>query len=172
MSKNWIYHHSANDRYRYSLGVEGKKPLICIGVNPSAAKPGQLFPTLSSVARMAERHDFDGWLMLNLYPQRAVNPNDLHQRFQQKEHEENLKVIEHLLQAEENHIWVAWGTLIEKRDYLPKALADIYELSKKYPTSWHCIGKKTKFGHPHHPLYLRKDSPIETFDIEGYLRKF
>ena len=30
-------------------------------------------------------------------------------------------------------------------------------------------GKRSKKGHPHHPLYLRKDSTPEPFDVENYL---
>ena len=28
---------------------------------------------------------------------------------------------------------------------------------------------RSKKGHPHHPLYLRKDSTPEPFDVENYL---
>jgi hypothetical protein len=34
---------------------------------------------------------------------------------------------------------------------------------------WFSAGKKSKKGHPHHPLYLRKDSLLEEFDVDGYL---
>ena len=38
-------------------------------------------------------------------------------------------------------------------------------------TSWYCAGAITKKGHPHHPLYLRKDEKIKPFDVKGYLEK-
>jgi len=63
----WIYHHD-EPLTRYSLGVEGNNPLLGIGVNPSTAKPGNLDPTVASVARFAEAKGYDGWLMFNLYP--------------------------------------------------------------------------------------------------------
>ena len=34
---------------------------------------------------------------------------------------------------------------------------------------WVTFGKRSKKGHPHHPLYLRKDSTPEPFDVENYL---
>lgn len=34
---------------------------------------------------------------------------------------------------------------------------------------WYSAGKRSKKGHPHHPLYLRKDSPLDPFDVDGYL---
>jgi hypothetical protein len=35
--------------------------------------------------------------------------------------------------------------------------------------AWYCAGKRSKKGHPHHPLYLRKDEKIQPFDVESYL---
>ena len=34
---------------------------------------------------------------------------------------------------------------------------------------WVTFGPRSKKGHPHHPLYLRKDSTPEPFDVENYL---
>ncbi len=34
---------------------------------------------------------------------------------------------------------------------------------------WFSAGKRSKKGHPHHPLYLRKDSPLDPFDVESYV---
>ena len=34
---------------------------------------------------------------------------------------------------------------------------------------WFSAGKKSKKGHPHHPLYLRKDSLLDSFDVAGYV---
>ncbi len=33
------------------------------------------------------------------------------------------------------------------------------------------IYAKNNDGHPHHPLYLRKDAEMKEFDIERYLKK-
>ena len=38
--------------------------------------------------------------------------------------------------------------------------------------TWHCAGAITKKGHPHHPLYLRKDEKLKPFDISAYLDRF
>ena len=40
---------------------------------------------------------------------------------------------------------------------------------REYGAAWYCAGAITKKGHPHHPLYLRKDERLKPFDIEGYL---
>lgn len=42
----WIYAPAFYSEYRYILGTRGKKPLICIGINPSTAKPDDLDNTL------------------------------------------------------------------------------------------------------------------------------
>ena len=66
-------------------------------------------------------------------------------------------------------VWAAWGTIIEKRDYLADCVRDMIALGNKYHARWFSAGKRSKKGHPHHPLYLRKDSPLEKFDVPGYL---
>ena len=38
----WLYVPNVYSEYRYILGTRGKKPLICIGINPSTAKPDDL----------------------------------------------------------------------------------------------------------------------------------
>ena len=86
--ESWIYDHD-EPLTRYSLGQEGSHPLVCIGVNPSTAVPGNLDPTVAGVARFAKAKGYDGWLMFNLYPQRATNPNTMHKRFQSKIHQKN-----------------------------------------------------------------------------------
>jgi hypothetical protein len=53
MKNNWIYTHEEKIKVRYTLGQEGKNPLICIGINPSTAKPNDLDPTLTRVKNIA-----------------------------------------------------------------------------------------------------------------------
>ena len=42
-------------------------------------------------------------------------------------------------------------------------------VGEEYGASWCCAGAITKKGHPHHPLYLRKDEKIRPFDVAAYL---
>jgi hypothetical protein len=35
----WIYSNNINNTARFSLGIEGNKTLVCIGINPSTASP-------------------------------------------------------------------------------------------------------------------------------------
>ena len=165
--QEWIYATSLNNRARYVLGTQGERPLLCVGVNPSTGQPGELNGTLKSVRRMAQLHGFDSWLMVNLYPQRTVDPNKLDRRCNREYHQQNLACIRELLETHRPTIWAAWGTLIEKRPYLLSCLRDLYQVSEAYP--WVTIGPTSKRGHPHHPLYLRSDAPLEPFPMADYL---
>ena len=42
-------------------------------------------------------------------------------------------------------------------------------LGQEYGAKWYCAGASTKKGHPHHPLYLKKDEKLKPFDISAYL---
>lgn len=166
--KDWIYHHD-EPLTRYSLGQQGENPLVCFGVNPSTAKPNDLDPTVASVARFARDHGYDGWLMFNLYPQRATNPDKMHKHFQKKIHQKNVDVIEDLTKGLSADIWCAWGTLIEKRPYLSRCLKDIFEVLSDNNCTYFKRGRISKAGHPHHPLYLKKTAPPEPFKMRHYL---
>ena len=66
-------------------------------------------------------------------------------------------------------VWAAWGTIIEKRDYLPACVRDMISIGTQRNARWFSAGKRSKKGHPHHPLYLRKDSLLDPFDVGTYV---
>lgn len=167
----WLYAPNFYSEYRYILGTRGKNPLICIGINPSTAEPDNLDNTLKSVERIAKGNGFDSFIMFNVYAQRATNPDDMESQLNQRLHEENMKAFRYILSISESPtVWVAWGTIIEKRKYLPECVADMVEIGNEYGARWVCAGTISKKGHPHHPLYLRKDEKIRPFDVVSYLR--
>jgi len=170
--ENWLYVPPFYGEYRYILGTRGKNPLICIGINPSTAEPGNLDNTLKSVERIAKFNGYDSFIMFNVYPQRATNPDDMDKTPNMTLWQENLKAFEYImsLYGEGNRpaVWAAWGAIIEKRDYLIPVVMDMIEIGNKYEANWYSVGKISKKGHPHHPLYLKKDSIPEEFDIKAY----
>ncbi len=172
--EKWLYVPPFYSEYRYILGTRGKNPLICIGINPSTAAPDDLDNTLKSVERIAHACGHDSFVMFNVYAQRATNPDHMEYDFNAKLHEENLKAFEYILKNTEGtpSIWAAWGTIIEKRVYLPSLIKDFCDISKKYSSKWYKCGALSKKGHPHHPLYLKADTPKEFFDIDSYLEAF
>ena len=168
--EKWLYAPNFYSEYRYILGTRGKNPLICIGINPSTAEPGNLDNTLKSVERIALGNGFDSFIMFNVYAQRATSPDDMEKICNPLLHKENMEAFRYVLSISENPaIWAAWGAIIEKRKYLPECVRDMLEAGKAYGASWYCAGAITKKGHPHHPLYLRKDEKLKPFDVSTYL---
>lgn len=166
----WLYAPNFYSEYRYILGTRGEKPLICIGVNPSTARPDALDNTLKSVERIALGNGFDSFLMFNVYAQRATNPDTMERVCNPLLHKENLEAFRYVLSlSPAPAVWAAWGAVIEKRGYLADCVADFLAVGKEYNAQWYCAGAITKKGHPHHPLYLRKDEKLKPFDIEEYL---
>ena len=166
----WIYAPNFYSEYRYILGTRGKNPLICIGINPSTAQPGDLDNTLKSVERIALGNGYDSFIMFNVYAQRATDPDAMEKTCNLMLHRENLEAFRYVLSISENPaVWAAWGTIIEKRSYLPNCVRDMVQAGREYGANWYCAGKVSKKGHPHHPLYLRKDEKLKAFDISAYL---
>ena len=69
----------------------------------------------------------------------------------------------------EPSVWAAWGAIIEKRAYLPGCVRDLVREGEEKGARWYCAGAVTKKGHPHHPLYLKKDEKLRPFDVNAYL---
>lgn len=165
----FIYENTVDNKARFLLGEKWEKILICIWVNPSTATPEKLDNTLKTVKRFSKDCWYDWWLMLNLYPQRATNPDDMDTTINKEYHDMNLQHIKNITQKYNCDVWAAWGTLIEKRKYLKRCLEEIYAVSNFNDTNWYTIWKKSKKWHPHHPLYLNKSLRLEVFDIQNYI---
>lgn len=166
--EQWLYVPPFYAEYRYVLGTRGDNPLICIGLNPSTARPGALDNTLKSVERVARHNGHDSFLMMNLYAQRATIPKDMDREVCDFLHQENLKAFQHLLTRTKT-VWAAWGAVMETRQYLAACMRDFVQAGQEAGARWYTAGQRSKKGHPHHPLYLRKDSPLDPFDVEGYV---
>lgn len=167
-SGRWLYLPCRYCDYRYILGTRGVNPLICIGINPSTAAPGDLDNTLKSVERIALFNGFDSFIMFNVYPQRATDPDHMDDKLNERLHRENMKAFEYILSlygaGHKPAVWAAWGTIIEKRPYLRDCVTDMVKRGGKYGARWYTAGARSKAkGHPHHPLYLKKDSAVEPF---------
>ena len=170
----WLYVPDFYTEYRYVLGTRGKNPVICMGINPSTAEPDRLDPTLQSVARVSCFNGFDSFLMFNVYAQRATRPDDMDRVPSARLHAENRKAFRALLALAAANgspptVWAAWGAIIEKRPWLLDCVRDFRDDAGAFSARWVCAGALSKRGHPHHPLYLRKDEPFRPFDIGGYL---
>ncbi|MCK5018343.1 MAG: DUF1643 domain-containing protein [Candidatus Peribacteraceae bacterium] len=171
---NWIYTKSHDNSARFVLGEKGSNPLICFGINPSTAEPGNLDPTLIQVRNRAKAMGYDGWVMLNVYPQRSTNPKKLHKNRVLVLHSMNLvQIMQYFNKLNITRVTVlaAWGTMIEVRPWLKDCLLSISLGIKELDIDvhWVSIGNLSKQGHPHHPLYLKKDAMVESFDLSNYV---
>ena len=165
MEKEWVYHTDTWNEYRYTLGERADRMIACIGVNPSTAEPHNLDNTMRSVKRIAAFNGYDGWLMGNIYPQRATNPNDLHHKIDRHAHLTNMKILyQTLCIMNIDTVWLAYGNLIEKRDYLPTCKLELLRELNDLEIKWKVTGSLTKKGHPRHPLYLPKESRLKDLD--------
>lgn len=167
---NWIYDTNEDNSARFTLGEYNKfnsKTLICFGINPSSATPENLDPTLRKVKAISLNHNYTNWVMINVYPQRATNPNDLHLNRNEQLHNDNLCEINKLLTDFSNaNILFAYGDLINKRPYLKTCLNDIVNLinSIKFTGQKFCI-KRTIKGNPVHPLYQKTNCTFISYSF-------
>ena len=166
----WLYVPNRYSEYRYILGTRGERPLICIGINPSTAAPDALDPTLQSVERIAHANGYDSFLMFNVYAQRAPRPDDMERSCNALLHAENRKAFRYLLSlSKEPAVWAAWGNIIMKRDYLMDCMRDFVADGEAVGAKWYTAGPLLKSGHPHHPLYLKRDTKLLDFDAAAYV---
>ena len=121
------------------------------------------------MARVASEHGHDSFVMLNVYPQRSTDPRGLHTTVEPDLRDANERHIAALVRGRRLTIWAAWGTNIVTRSYLSPCLRGLLALPELAQCVWVSRGPTSKAGHPHHPLYVSSDSPLESFDMQGYL---
>ena len=173
--EKWLYVPDFYSEYRYILGTKGSHPLIAVGINPSTAAPDDLDNTLKSVERIALGNGYDSFIMFNVYAERATDPDAMEKECNPLLHRENMRAFEYVLTEAERagntpDVWAAWGTLIKKRPYLADCVRDMVGLGLTHRARWFTCGARSKTGgHPHHPLYLKKDAKLDPFDVEEYL---
>lgn len=165
----WLYRNNTDNTARFALGEYynvSDKTLICVGINPSTATPDCLDPTLLKVKAIASKHNYVNWVMINLYPQRATNPDDLHTTFNERLHSDNMNEIGNLLTAfTDADILFAYGNLISKRSYLKNCLTDIFNMidGLQFKGKLFCIRRTVK-GNPVHPLYQKTDTDFLEYE--------
>ena len=84
-----------------------------------------------------------------------------------------MKAFSYLLSiaGERPAVWAAWGAIIEKRPYLKDCVREMTEIGNATGAVWYHAGPISVKGHPHHPLYLKSNTPLEPFDTVSYLDK-
>lgn len=165
----WVWKRSIDGAARFVLATPGQNPLVCFGINPSTATPTNLDPTAKRVSKFAEDNQFDGWAMLNVYPQISTDPKGLHQQLDLLLKEESEQRIANFINGRPLTIVAAWGNLIDSRNFLIGIMRDIVNLPELCACRWVMFGSATQANHPRHPLYVKGDTPLMDFDIHTYL---
>lgn len=192
VKNGWVYDYDISEEYRrkydceltdvrYVLGeqfdMDKQKALVCIGINPSTAIPEQLDPTLKRVQKYAKNSgEYGAWYMLNVYPQRATNPDDMDTKPDMEIHRNNLTAIKNLLsKIKEADVWCAWGNTIEKRKYLYDLLLGntekgIDSIISLFNTNYHfkAYGSTVK-GCPKHPLIISNNDKLKDLTEIGLM---
>ena len=166
--KNGEVLYLGDDTERFILGESGANPIICFGINPSTANDIKYDPTILKIRKIASENNCDSWVMLNLYPQRATNPNDMHEKADNNLNKKNYKVIRSVFNIYPNALTLAsWGNAIEKRKYLKDCLKEI--LAIDLDRKWVCRGKLTVRGNPRHQLYVPDNTKLQDlyFSLDG-----
>lgn len=157
-----------DDTVRFILGEVGENPIICFGINPSTANDIKYDPTILKIRKIASENNCDSWVMLNLYPQRATNPNDMHKKADNDLKIKNYEVIRSVFNIYPNALTLAsWGNAIEKRKYLKDCLKEILAIAPD--RKWVCRGKLTVKGNPRHQLYVPDNTKLQDlyFSLDG-----
>lgn len=167
-----IYENSFDNSSRFLLGMDGEKPLISIGLNPSTADEKKPDMTISKIIGFANRFGFDSFIMLNLYAQRATFPDNLDIKLDKIKHSQNIsKITEQLKKYDEINILASWGEKIKKRGYLINCLKDINSALQNFKVNWLQIGGLTKSGHPRHPSRAAYELGFQAFNFNRYINK-
>jgi serine/threonine protein phosphatase 1 len=139
-----IYIHNDDNSARFVLGNSIANPLIVIGINPSTADDITSDTTIRRVSGYAQINKFNGFIMLNVYPQRATNPNNLPKECDICLHKQNIAQIKKIFQTYSGAtILVAFGNLIRKRIYLKQCFSDIVSFATNCIINWSIM-----FQHP------------------------
>lgn len=145
--------------YRYVIGREGGNPLVVLCMNPSRASDDYSDRTINTVIKTSNKFGYDGWFVVNLYPERGTKTSDLIRYSGEDElrHawiQENARVIEKLLKEYGvSEVWGAWGSSTNL--WVNKSKPVVLEKLKNNDIKVWAIGPLSKTNSPHHPLYLK-----------------
>lgn len=64
---SWIYEETSDNTSRFVLGTQGSRPLICFGINSSAAAPECLDNTLKPVERIALNNNNEHCVRIRIF---------------------------------------------------------------------------------------------------------
>lgn len=145
----------SNANYRYYLkymekGTLSTNTLYVVGLNPSTADMNTPDATMKRLFRLCVLNGYDSFVMFNLYPHRATEPNDMDKSVNNLEFNKNIDYIKKGL-PQGATVLLCYGSNICKRSYLIDSLMKIRQIGEKKKVNWKCIGEN-EYGFPSHPI--------------------
>ena len=145
-------------------------PLGILGVNPSVALPDFTSDkdndnTVRSIARIAAFNGFDAFILGNVSPFVATDPNDLITAINSGVDVWDAAKNDGVLWALASKCEVvvcAWGAAPLKHKLLERRTSEVRALLLDAKGTLHCLGR-TKDGWPRHALYMPTHTPIQVF---------
>ena len=198
----WLYYGTkqkksgsvVETRCRYVLGAFKEFPphgkvLICFGLNPSVGVPEDLEPTVQNLNDIAFSKEYDGWVMLNLFPLRDSSSDSIsdtlmsmHKNKFERLCTKNLEYIDEILsffykEKENVDILLAWGGNVKYKNdetkttkCFKRCIKDVYnKIVQVYGKNWmdshikSCYrkGLKNKRTAKIHPRHLFPQRPAD-----------
>ena len=143
--------------YRYIIGKKGENMLVALCMNPSKAQDITSDRTVNTVIRRAQREGYDGWAVINIYPERATDKKNL-EKFDPKLCDANVEAIRRFIQEHNiNEIWGAWGKADIAQLHIGRDA--VLTMLKEEAVSVYGFNR-LKSGEPHHPLYINYEKAI------------
>ena len=152
---------------RYTLErrwAAGFAQVCWIMLNPSSAEAdpsGKDDPTIRRCISFSKRLGYDRLVVVNIYPFRTADPEELRRFLRHPKHEPGGDIFEELERnyesireatADAETVIAAWGASAWDKDWIGEMTC---EIGKQI----YCLGT-TKAGAPRHPLHVRGDQPL------------
>jgi hypothetical protein len=135
--------------HRFALGRAGSSPLVTVGMNPSHASDLVSDATINRVIDASVELGHSGWVMLNLYPQRASSPSALG-TFDAALSAANCRAITAILHRfGVREVGAAWGGY--RHPTIVAAQADVTATLTASGVALYAFGTLTRTGQPRHP---------------------
>ena len=120
-------------------------------MNPSAARETSSDLTINRIIKTSQKLGMEGWIVFNLYPERATNANTM-DAFKQDLSNENIwEIRKFLVENNIKEIWGAWGDDKNLKP-LTKGKQQLITMLTDIGVKVFYFGTITKSGNPRHPL--------------------
>jgi hypothetical protein len=141
--------------HRFALGhipasSAGGAPLVTIGMNPSYADDQIADRTVNRVIQASLDHRHAGWIMLNLYPERATQPKDLRPYDGGLSAANCAAIAAVLARHGVTEVLAAWGGLAHPT--IRRAKHDVLAHLAALGVGLFSLDPPTRGGEPRHPM--------------------